>query len=125
MEKVKDTIKDTPQSQPCWDREEQVLLVVEYYTNKDDAERLKQSCIFLSNVLRKRAEILGIDIGEKYRNKNGVERQMENLRHCDPANDVGMNGHESKWMTDIINEYNDNPNKILAEAYRILRKYLS
>lgn len=29
-------VKDKPQTQPKWEREEQVLLVVEYFKNKDD-----------------------------------------------------------------------------------------
>lgn len=82
MEQIK---KETPQSQPKWEREEQVLLVVEYFANKDDQYLIAKSDIFLSNFLRFRALSLGREIGEKFRNVYGIQSQRENLSHCDPS----------------------------------------
>ncbi len=115
--------KDTPQSQPGWEREEQVLLVVEYFKCKGDRYLIAKSDAFLSDFLRLRAVALGREIGEKYRNVYGVQAQRENLKHFDPENPNEVTGHESRWMRKIVNEYLKNPMEIIYEAYEILKKY--
>lgn len=114
-----------PQSQPRWEREEQVLLVVEYFSCNEDKLLIAKSCLFLSEFLRKRAELLGYEISEKYRNEYGIKKQMENLSHCNPQTGSNINGHESAWMYKIINEYLTDPQAIIYEAYEILKKYRS
>ena len=115
--------KDTPQSQPKWEREEQVLLVVEYFACKDDRYLIAKSDVFLSEFLRLRAIKLGREIGDKFRNVYGIQSQRENLRHCDSSNESELTGHESVWMQKIINEYLSDPQSMIYEAYEILKKY--
>ena len=116
-------LKVKPQSQPRWEREEQVLLVVEYFSCKDDNHLMAKSCLFLSEFLRVRAKKLGKDISPNYRNLYGIEKQMQNLAHCNPQTESKANGHESAWMYKIVNEYLADPQKILYEAYEIIKKY--
>lgn len=113
--------KDKPQSQPRWDREEQVLLVVEYFSSKDDKYLMAKSCLFLSEFLRSRAKKQGHEISEKYRNQYGIEKQMQNLSHCVPQAGLKINGHESAWMYKIVNEYLTEPQVLVHEAYEILK----
>ena len=120
MEKGK---KETPQAQPKWEREEQVLLVVEYFASKDDRLLIAKSDVFLSEFLRMRAQKLGRVVGEKYRNVCGIQSQRENLSHFDPDNKGEKTGHESIWMEKIVTEYLGKTTEILAEAYEILKKY--
>lgn len=115
--------KETPQSQPGWEREEQVLLVVEYFANKGDSCSIAKSNVFLSEFLRFRATFLGRSIGEKFRNIYGIQSQRENLSHCDASSESELSGHESVWMHRIMNEYKKNPQSLILEAYEILKKY--
>ncbi len=119
-----DNKQDLSQNQPRWEREEQVLLVVEYFSSKGNQEALDKSCSLISNVLRRRAKALGLDITEKYRNVNGIQRQMENLKHFDIDNSKEINGHESSWMLKIMNEYIKDPLGLTTEAYEVMKKYM-
>ena len=114
---------ETAQSQPRWEREEQVLLVVEYFACKEDKNLASKSDVFLSEFLRFRAKALGRDIGDKFRNVYGIRSQRENIRHCDPSNKTELTGHESVWMQKIVNEYLKDPQGLILEAYEIVKKY--
>lgn len=116
--------KNTPQAQPKWSREEQVLLVVEYFANKDDKLQIARSDAFLSEFLRKRAEILGKEISEKFRNEWGIHSQRENLSHFTQCDESLVTGHESAWMRKIVEEYLNNPAEMIQEAYEVLKKYM-
>lgn len=120
MEKAE---KDTPQAQPRWEREEQILLVVEYFLNKEDRLYEARSDVFLSEFLKMRAKKLGYEVGEKYRNVWGIQSQRENLRHFDPCFKGKKTGHESVWMEKIMTEYLLNPYQFMVEAYQIIKKY--
>lgn len=116
--------EEKPQTQPRWAYEEQVLLVAEYfkYKNSSDAE-IEKSNQFVSDVLRKRGEKLGLCIGDKFRNARGIQLQRENLSHFDPEYTGDITGHESKWMREIIEEYMKNPEEVKREAYNVVQKY--
>ncbi len=114
---------ESAQSQPRWEREEQVLLVVEYFACKEDRYLVAKSDVFLSEFLRFRAKTLGRNIGEKFRNVHGIQSQRENIRHCDPSNKSELTGHESVWMQKIVNEYLKDPKSLIFEAYEITKKY--
>ena len=116
--------KDLAQSQQRWDREEQVLLVVEFFNSKYDELSVAKSDVFLSSFLRKRAQMLGYEIGDKYRNEWGVHSQRENLSHFDPEGKCKITGHESVWMEKIVKEYLNDSEKIILEAYDVLKKYI-
>lgn len=117
------TTKDSPRSQTRWEREEQVLLVVEYFSYKNDPYLAVQSDVFLSEFLKHRASCLGLEFGEKFRNVHGIQSQRENMSHCDPESDHGLSGHESVWMYKIVNEYLLNPQEMVFETYEIIKKY--
>lgn len=117
--------KDTPQAQPRWEREEQILLVVEYFLNKEDRLYEARSDVFLSEFLKMRAKKLGYEVGEKYRNLWGIQSQRENLRHFDPDSKSKVTGHESIWMEKVVREYLNDPQGCMIEAYEIIKKYIS
>ncbi len=104
--------KEKAQSQPEWDREEQVLLANEYFLRKNNELEIKKSNEFISKFLRMRGDKLGVHVGETYRNIEGIQRQRENLRHFDPDYKGDLTGHESTWMKKIMMEYLENPDKI-------------
>ncbi len=115
--------RERPQSQPEWEREEQVLLVVEYFLCGNKTDELNASNRFISELLRRRGKQLGKHVGEKYRNVRGIQAQRENLSHFDPLSDKIITGHESKWMREIIKEYVANPELIRMEAYKMIKRY--
>lgn len=115
---------EKPQSQPGWDREEQVLLIVEYFLYKKSPQDIKKSDVFVSELLRKRGKRLGYHVGEKYRNIRGIQAQKENLSHFDPDYKGQITGHESKWMKEMMNEYLTNSDVIKQEAYEMIKKYM-
>ena len=115
--------KEKAQSQPEWDREEQVLLANEYFLYKNNVSGIQESNEFISKFLRKRGEKLGVCVGEKYRNITGIQSQRENLSHFDPDHKGDLTGHESKWMKKIMMEYLKDPERIKREAYETLKKY--
>ena len=113
------------QLQPEWDYEEQALLVVEYFLYKNSKVEIEKSNEFISKILRIRGEILGVNVGEKYRNLRGIQMQRENLSHFDPEYKGKLTGHESKWMEAIMDKYLHNPESVKRQAYEILKNIFS
>ena len=63
-----------------WSIEEMVAIVAIYFKSKlSDSYELKEELLDLSKRLNKRANILGIEHDEKYRNYNGMKKMFENL----------------------------------------------
>ncbi len=112
---------------PKWDREEVVLLVVEYFRSRDlpRTERVK-SISFLSKFLRRRAVILGWVVEEKFRNETGIEMKFGNLMSLDKqytqSGCVGLRA-ASKLDKQVVEEYFLCPEKVKAEAYEVLVRY--
>lgn len=111
-------------AQKKWDREEVIILVVEYFRTKglsaDDIEKTHQS---ISKFLRKREEILtGSPVPDIFRNYAGIQMQSGRIRCLDPETHYsGMQG--TKLQKEVVQEYLRNPKEVTAEAERIYEKY--
>ena len=107
-----------------WDREEVVILVVEYFRTKnlstDDISETHQQ---ISNFLRKREEILtGASVSDVFRNYAGIRMQSERIKCLDPETTYsGMQG--TKLQKEIVQEFLENSNKLMEEANAIYAKY--
>lgn len=111
--------------QKKWGREEVVVLVTEYFRTKNCAfEEISDMHQRISNFLRKREEILtGEPVSEIFRNNAGIRMQYGRIRCLDPATHYsGMQG--TKLQKQIVQEYLDNPQKLIMEAEQIYAKYV-
>lgn len=107
-----------------WEREEVVILVVEYFKTKNlSAEEISESHRKVSEFLRKREEILtGQSVDDIFRNIAGIRMQSGRIRCLDPDTKYsGMQG--TKIQKEIVREYLTNPKKIIAEAKSVYKKY--
>lgn len=112
------------QSDHKWDREEVVILVVEYFRSKDlSREEIIKSRQRVSFFLRKREEIrTGKTTSETFRNFAGITMQSGRINSLDPeSRNFGMKA--TKLQTEIVQEYLHNPRKICDEADEIYRSY--
>lgn len=109
---------------PKWDREEVVLLIVEYFRTKNlSVSDILQSQEMISKVLKKRYEkITGIKPDELFRNLNGIILQSGRIRCLDPDTEyTGM--IPTRLQRQVYKEYVDNPSKLISEAYSIITRY--
>lgn len=109
---------------PKWDREEVVLLIVEYFRTKNlSVSDILQSQEMISKVLKKRYErITGIKPDDLFRNLNGIILQSGRIRCLDPDTEyTGM--IPTKLQRQVYKEYVDNPSKLIAEAYNMVVRY--
>lgn len=107
-----------------WDREEVVILVVEYFRLKNlSAEEVKKGHQWISFFLRKREEIrTGEKVSETFRNYAGIKLQSGRVNCLDPeTSNSGMIG--TKLQKEIVQEYLNNPQKLCDEADGIYLKY--
>ena len=107
-----------------WEREEVVILVVEYFRAKHlSSEEIEISHWQVSNFLRKREEILTKkSVSDEFRDYAGIRMQWGKVRCLDP--DTKYNGmHGSRLQREIVTEYLANPHKLIQEARHIYRKY--
>lgn len=107
-----------------WDREEVIILVVEYFRTKNlSSEEISKTHQEISDFLRKREEILtGVPVSETFRNYAGIHMQSGRIRCIDPETHYsGMQG--TKLQKEIVQEYLMNPETIIAEANWIYDKY--
>ena len=107
-----------------WVREEVVILVTEYFlTKKWSSEEISENHRMISDFLRKREEILtGEPVSDIFRDYAGIRMQSGRIRCLDPETHYsGMQG--TKLQKEIVQEYLENPNKIMKEAKQIYAKY--
>ena len=107
-----------------WDREEVVILVVEYFRTKNlSSEEITKTHHRISNFLRRREEILtGAPVSDIFRNYAGIYMQSGRIRCLDPETHYsGMQG--TKLQKKIVQEYLANPKQITDEAEKIYEKY--
>jgi len=107
-----------------WDREEVVILVVEYFRTKNlSADEINKTHQNISDFLRRREEILtGVPVSEIFRNYAGIHMQSGRIRCLDPETHyLGMQG--TKLQKEIVQEYLKDPKAIIDEAGRIYEKY--
>ena len=122
------TACETKARQPKWEREEVVLLVSEYYRIKNlPKTEQKRSIEFISKLLRIRAEKLGMNVDERYRNIAGIKMKFGNMQALDKeeieAGHLGLK-NVSALEKKTVEEYNESPIKINQEAYLIIMEYV-
>lgn len=107
-----------------WDREEVVILVVEYFRTKNlSSDEINKTHQKISDFLRRREEIItGVPVSDIFRNYAGIHMQSGRIRCMDPETHYsGMQG--TKHQKEILQKYLNNPKGIIAEADRIYEKY--
>lgn len=107
-----------------WVREEVVILVIEYFKTKNlPAEEISDNHQMISAFLRKREEMLtGLPVADIFRNYAGIHMQSGRIRCLDPDTQYsGMQG--TKLQKEIVQEYLENPLKMVEEADAIYAKY--
>ena len=91
-----------------WDFEEMVAMVDIYMRHKNgtNTQELKKDLEDLSIALNKRADMLGIEKGDNFRNYNGMNMIYHNLMSADTNGEKGLkNG--SKLMFEVLKFYEE------------------
>ncbi len=104
-----------------WQREEVVVLVTEYFRTKNlTSEEIVDSQKKISSFLRHREEIItGLPVSDVFRDYAGIHMQSGRIRCLDPETKYcGMQG--TRLQTEIVQEYLEDPKKLIAEAEVIL-----
>lgn len=107
-----------------WDREEAVILVVEYFRTKHlSSDEINSTHQNISDFLRRREEILtGVEVSDIFRNYAGIHMQSGRIRCLDPETHYsGMQG--TKLQKEIVQEYLSDPQALIEEAERVYEKY--
>lgn len=107
-----------------WEREEVVILVVEYFQTKTCSnEEIEATHQRISDFLRKREEIITQrPVSDIFRNYAGIHMQSGRVRCLDPETDYfGMQG--TKLQKEVVQEYLSDSQRIIAEAEQIYDKY--
>ena len=91
-----------------WDFEEMVAMVDIYMRHKNgtNTRTLKEDLEDLSIALNKRADMLGIEKGENYRNYNGMNMIYHNLMSADTNGEKGLK-NSSKLMLKVLDFYKE------------------
>ena len=120
-----DQIEQKKIAQRKWDREEVVLLVVNYFQTKGmPAEIINESRRKLSNFLKFREFCLTKQrIPEIFRNEAGIRMQSDAIKGLDP--DTPQRGTTAtKLQAEIVQEFLSNPKAIIKEAETIYHRYI-
>lgn len=107
-----------------WVREEVVVLVAEYFLNKNlSAKQVDESYYRISALLRKREEMItGKSVDDIFRDYAGIKMQTGRVRCLDPEAELsGMQG--TKLQKEVVNEYLQNSKAIISEMELIYKKY--
>lgn len=107
-----------------WVREEVVILVTEYFRTKNFAPKeIEENYQRISDFLRKREKRLTVTpISDVFRNYAGIRLQSGRIRCLDPETHyTGMKG--TKLQREIVEEYLEDPAKMIEEAKTIYAKY--
>lgn len=77
-----------------WDLEEWIVLVKVYFEHKDKSRsELNELLSPLSLMLVRRADALGIEHDEKYRNINGLAMQFDRIKYMDTKGAKGLSAY--------------------------------
>lgn len=108
-----------------WVREEVVILVTEYFKNKNSPnDAIEKSYHDMSEFLKKREELVtGKPVPDIFRNYAGIRMQTGRIRCLDPKTKLeGMHG--TKLQKEVVKEFLNNPEALYNEAEGIYKKYL-
>lgn len=107
-----------------WDREEVIILVTEYYKNRNlSAAKIDESYHRISKFLRQREELCtGKSVSDMFRNYAGIRMQSARIRCLDSESNLhGMQG--TRLQKEIVKEFLQDPALMYAEAETIYKKY--
>lgn len=110
--------------QKRWEREEVVILVTEYFRTKAlPQDEINEAHHKISDFLKRREHLIsGVEPSETFRNYAGIHMQSSRIRCLDPDTIYsGMQG--TKLQKEIVQEYLQDPNKMMAEAEQIYHMY--
>jgi hypothetical protein len=110
-----------PKRNKKWDFEEMVAMVDIYMRHKDgtNTRTLEDDLKELSIALNKRADMLGIQKGDKFRNYSGVKKIHDNIKSIDTEGEKGLS-HGSKLMHDVLKFYEE-----YRSAFDIILKHFN
>ena len=117
-------MSDKRNMQRKWDREEVIILVTEYYKNRNlSVEKIDESYHRISKFLRQREELCtGKAVSDMFRNYAGIRMQSARIQSLDP--DATLNGMQgTKLQKEVVKEFLLNPNAMYLEAEEIYKKY--
>ena len=98
-----------------WDREEVIILVVEYFKTKNlSSDEIEKRQHEVSEFLKHREEILtGASVADVFRNYAGIHMQSGRIRCLDPDTHYsGMQG--TKLQKEVVQEYLENPKTVMS-----------
>ena len=115
---------DKKNKQRKWDRDEVVILVTEYFKNKQSStEQIDESYHRISEFLRKREEIItGKKVSDMFRNYAGIRMQTARICSLDPETELdGMQG--TRLQKEVVEEFLKNPDSLYKEAEKIYKSF--
>ena len=113
----------TPARNKRWDLEEWVVLAQLYFANKEKTRtELSAELEGLSQMLIRRADMLGIDHDDKYRNVNGLAMQFDRLKYMDTGGEKGLSAYSALGQA-AIDMYYREPEEFERIAMNCWDKY--
>ena len=108
-----------------WDVEELVALIDVYRrSNGKSAEQIEVELLALSKAFVERAERLGIEHDEKYRNLNGMKMMFQNVVYVASNGDPGMSAASSA-MRKVYDMSNASPKAFDLILKEFTKRYLT
>lgn len=102
-----------------WDRDEAVIMLAALIDSRSGKISRQESVEYVSSELRKRAVSRGMEIDDRFRNKNGIMLQMSHMESILTNGKEGLKKEfPSKLFTDVVSIYNRDP----AEFYKLLEE---
>lgn len=99
--------------------EESALLVDTYRRIEATPSQKNELLHQLSDVLRKRAILKGLEIDERFRNFNGMKFQYELLHYLMMDGEQGLPGNVAKTIAEMAEIYRSEPEKFENILHRI------
>lgn len=93
--------------QPIWDKYEVALLIEAYLRMEENTEPKQKIIAETSQLLRKRAITLGMEIDNVYRNENGIRMRTAAMQYLFTGGKKGI-PNDSKLFAEIYDLYKDN-----------------
>lgn len=105
-----------------WDEFEVAFLIEKYWEYKNQTLTRAQTIDLVSSSLRKYGQKKGIDVDEKYRNKNGINMKIEELNYLFSHGKSGLKNTSDlfKTMTALYENSFEEYSSVLEEAHRLI-----
>lgn len=87
--------------QPLWDKYEAVILLDALLAVRDGAMNHKEAIKYVSQTLRRRAVLKGMDIDERFRNEAGIEMQMARMEYALTDGKIGLSSQSTLFNNTV------------------------